>query len=478
MNAAILIRSITEAFGGRMINFLLAGTLLTVTASALLWACSCRSSRTRFAVLFSTLLGIVSLLLAACFPSGEATSTHSAAHITLPAYGEWGACVVWLAGAALGLLRIAVGLLRVRAMRRRCIDLGTGGATAALGRELRRTLEEFPSRRRVSLYVSDDVRVPTAIGFFRPAVLIPTWTLKELSPAELKSILLHELGHLRRWDDWTNLAQKIVRALLFFHPAVWWIDSRLSLEREMACDDLVLANTNDARGYAQCLVSVTEKSLVRSGLALAVAAVSRMRETAVRLTRILDQNRISDVRVSRATLTAMTAMSLMALAGLPRTPALVVFDNPLATQVARQEVGIAVRSDNMVKPLVVRAGVHQDRSWASDGTAATLRTAELRTSAASVGKSSVERSITGSAPSKARKSARIVRTKMERRPDSRPLPVRTSWNPIQQPAPVFLLIVRTADYDATGSAVVSITVWRVSYVQQEQVQSGVLSKAI
>src|SRR4051812_14000914 len=174
MNAAILIRSITEAFGGRMINFLLAGTLLTVTASALLWACSCRSSRTRFAVWFSTLLGIVSLLLAACFPSGEATSTHSAAHITLPAYWAWVACLVWLAGAALGLLRISVGLLRVRAIRRRCIDLGTGGAPAAPRRGIRRPLLEVPSRRGASPYVSADGGGPTAVGFFLAAGVIST----------------------------------------------------------------------------------------------------------------------------------------------------------------------------------------------------------------------------------------------------------------------------------------------------------------
>src|SRR5437762_4116518 len=115
--------------------------------------------------------------------------------------------------------------------------------------------------------------------------------MRELSDDELNSILLHELGHLRRRDDWTNLAQKILQALLFFHPAVWWIDSRLALEREAACDDLVVAKTCDARGYAKCLVSVAEKSVGRRPFAVAVAAVSRIRETTARLTRILDQNR-------------------------------------------------------------------------------------------------------------------------------------------------------------------------------------------
>ena len=99
-----------------------------------------------------------------------------------------------------------------------------------------------------------------------------TKNVKELSTAELNSILIHELAHLRRWDDWTNLGQQILKALLFFHPAVWWIESKLALEREMACDDAVLAKTANPRGYAQCLISVAEKSFARRGLALAQAA--------------------------------------------------------------------------------------------------------------------------------------------------------------------------------------------------------------
>ena len=90
--------------------------------------------------------------------------------------------------------------------------------------------------------------------------------MQELSAVELNAILLHELAHLRRWDDWTNLIQKIVGAVLFFHPAVWWIEKKLALEREMACDDLVLAKTASPRAYAECLVSLAEKSLLRRGL--------------------------------------------------------------------------------------------------------------------------------------------------------------------------------------------------------------------
>ena len=147
----------------------------------------------------------------------------------------------------------------------------------------RQTLAEFQQHRRVSLCVSDRVSVPTAVGLFRPAVVLPTWTLSELSAGDLNSVLVHELAHLRRRDDWTNLLQKLVRAVFFFHPAVWWIESRLSLEREMACDEHVLANTEDPRAYAECLVSLAEKGFLHRAVMLAQGAVHRVKECSARV---------------------------------------------------------------------------------------------------------------------------------------------------------------------------------------------------
>jgi hypothetical protein len=122
-------------------------------------------------------------------------------------------------------------------------------------------------------------------------VIFPGWLIEELSPDEVNQILLHELAHLRRRDDWTNLVEKLVKAMLFFHPAVWWIESKVSLEREMACDDAVLAETARPRAYAECLTHVAEKTLIRRSLVLAQAALGRVRQTSLRVARILDANR-------------------------------------------------------------------------------------------------------------------------------------------------------------------------------------------
>ena len=189
-------------------------------------------------------------------------------------------------------------------------------------------MEEFDSPRPVRLCVSDRLRVPTAIGFTKPLVVIPSWTMEELSSAELNTILLHELAHLRRRDDWTNLVQKILGALLFFHPAVWWIQKKLALEREMACDDMVLASTTSPRAYAECLVSLAEKSFLRRGLALAQAAVDRLRNVTLRVSQILDVDRPRATRVWRPAPVLVGGVSLVCLLALSHAPTrLVSFEN-------------------------------------------------------------------------------------------------------------------------------------------------------
>ena len=114
------------------------------------------------------------------------------------------------------------------------LDISMPVDLATLDPSVAQTLSDFRAVRSVQLCSSEDLCVPTAVGFFRPSVVLPNWALTELTPAELNAVLLHEFAHLQRWDDWTNLAQKVLRALFFFHPAVWFVENRLSLEREMA----------------------------------------------------------------------------------------------------------------------------------------------------------------------------------------------------------------------------------------------------
>jgi hypothetical protein len=156
--------------------------------------------------------------------------------------------------------------------------------------------------------------------------------------------LLHELAHLRRWDDWTNLAQKVVKALFFFHPAVWWIEKKASLEREMACDDAVLAETTSARAYAECLAHLAEKTLIQRSVALAQAALGRVRQTSLRVARILDVNRPKrTVRAWKPAVSLVAGFAIVCVLGISRGPKLIAFsDSNLGSVAVAQDAHVAM----------------------------------------------------------------------------------------------------------------------------------------
>jgi hypothetical protein len=103
----------------------------------------------------------------------------------------------------------------------------------------------------------------------------------------------------------------LVKAVLFFHPGVWWIEHELSFDREMACDDAVLAQTTNRRVYARCLTLVAEKSLSRRKMALAQAAVDRMRQLSKRVTRILDSNHLPSTGLWKPAIPMVAALALI-----------------------------------------------------------------------------------------------------------------------------------------------------------------------
>ena len=306
----------------RMLNGVIAGLGIALFAWALLRLMGKRNSGTRFAVWFSALLAIAVVPFSGRLASATSGVT-SRAEFTVP--GAWAAYLfaAWAFLAAIGLARVGAGLWQLRRLRNSSIPV----PVSELDETLQRTLSEFQGPRQVTLCTSGSLKMPTAVGFLRPLVVIPDWAMNELSSDELNSILLHELAHLRRWDDCTNLAQKVLGAVLFFHPAVWWIERKLTLEREMACDDLVLARTENPRAYAECLVSLAEKGFLRRGLALAQAAVGRMCDTTLRIKQILDGGRPRATRVWMPALLLIGGFAFAFATVQARLPRLVSFES-------------------------------------------------------------------------------------------------------------------------------------------------------
>lgn len=125
--------------------------------------------------------------------------------------------------------------------------------------------------RPVRLLQSVQVVTPLLVGAWRPVVLLPASLVARLPADQLELVLLHELAHLRRLDPWFNLLQTAIDTVLFYHPAVRWLSRRVREDRELCCDELVLAAGGDRLGYARALLALAEQS-VPEGPAVALAA--------------------------------------------------------------------------------------------------------------------------------------------------------------------------------------------------------------
>ncbi len=274
---------------------------------------------------------------------------------------RWGFVIaaMWLALSALRVAQLGGHLIRLRGLLNSATPVEPGGS-------LRLLLDRVsPARRCIAISTASSLDRPCVVGFFAPRILIPDWLFDRLTPEELEQLVLHEAEHLRRGDDWSNLAQKLALAVFPLNPALAWIERRLCREREMACDEGVVSRTQAPNAYAACLASVAERGLERRDLlrrahALSLGAFERRPELVRRVHSILWNKRTLHPAAARA-LTAVVACGLLAGAiELARSPRIVAFvsapsaDAQTATAVQAQDSpGSGERAQNADSQLPV-----------------------------------------------------------------------------------------------------------------------------
>ncbi|MGA2324833.1 MAG: M56 family metallopeptidase [Bryobacteraceae bacterium] len=302
---------IAAAALGPLLNGIVIGVGLAAAVWLLLRLAPRSNVTTRYAVWWATLAAIVGLpALMVEAPVGKGTGDAVGALLTLPAPGGWvlWALGAWLAVSAAMLVRLAWGYRSMRRLKRRAQPLPLDPSLNA-------------GQRRVRLCASGEIGVPMAAGLFNPVILIPESLPSQLSQEELRQVLVHELAHIRRWDDWTNLAQKIAEAVFFFHPAVLWIARRLDLEREIACDDWVVSMTGAARPYAACLTRLVALGAFSRGPRLAPGAVARKRQVSHRIESLVRRQRSGSTRFSKIGMLAGSgALAMMTLLAVHAAP--------------------------------------------------------------------------------------------------------------------------------------------------------------
>lgn len=199
------------------------------------------------------------------------------------------AALLLLAAGSLGrLLWLAVGFWRLSRYRRHSLPLDPPSSWGA----------------EADLRVSPDISSPVTFGLRHPVVLLPP-TFPALAPAQQEAVLCHEVLHVRRRDWLFTLAEELLRAVFWFHPAIWWLLGEIQLAREQAVDRAVIDLTNASDEYVDALLAIAG---AHPQLDLAPAPLFlRKRHLKQRVVSILKEVRMSKTRWMTA-LAAATGM--------------------------------------------------------------------------------------------------------------------------------------------------------------------------
>ena len=271
--------------------------------------------------------------------------------------------VTWALGATLFWVRLAGAWWAIARMRSHHIR----PAPPQWQQTFARLCARLRVSRPVTLLVSARMEVPAVAGWLRPIVVVPLGALSGLPPEHVEALLLHELAHIARRDYLVNVMQSIAEALLFYHPAVWWVSNQIRDERELCCDDVAVAASGDAYTYAVALAGL---EACRPMHARSVLAATGGKLTA-RIARLLGQSQPERLQFSRpaagaaAALLAMTACVLFAQpADRPKFEVASVKPTPAAARSIagmRPLPGGRLHADNMsVRMLIANAYGVQD----------------------------------------------------------------------------------------------------------------------
>jgi beta-lactamase regulating signal transducer with metallopeptidase domain len=214
----------------------------------------------------------------------------------------------WAGGGALALIWLAVGQLRLRQLARHSTPVDTPEWRSLV----RTTCLTLGLHRPVTLLQGDESVMPVTWGWRQPVILLPTeaadWPLERR-----RLVLLHELAHVKRWDCLTQTVARVVGALFWVNPLVWLAARRMCVERERACDDLVLQSDCKVSDYAAELLAIARAfrpARHAAGIAMARSAHLQGRIAAMidpRRARRMRPRAVAEIIVCVSTLVACVA---------------------------------------------------------------------------------------------------------------------------------------------------------------------------
>jgi beta-lactamase regulating signal transducer with metallopeptidase domain len=281
------------------LNWLWQGVVVAGAAAVMLRVLDRSRAGVRCLICWIALVMVVSLPLvpaALAMLSSAAPAVVAAPVITVPnAWWTSGtlAVALWALWAGIYALRIAGALVVVRRARN-----ASQPFPGKVAESLPNWQRVYETGRRAPLVVSDRVRTAAVLGGGAPVIAVTPALVGRLDSNELDRVILHEWAHVQRRDDLTRIGQLAARAVAGWHPAVWWLDRRLVIEQELACDEMVVAVSGGAKSYASCLVKLAAARPAQRDVLLAAGALSSA-GIARRVTRLVSRKRFASSAWSR-----------------------------------------------------------------------------------------------------------------------------------------------------------------------------------
>jgi beta-lactamase regulating signal transducer with metallopeptidase domain len=236
---------------------------------------------------------------------------------------SWSAVIVgvYVAGVIIMLIQLAMQRWSIRRLAREATDM-RGSDWTRLSIECAHSIGVH---RPVRLLQSRESTMPMAFGTRRPAILIPA--IAAAWPDDRRrAVVLHELAHVVRYDCLVQTLAFAACTMYWFHPAAWWVARRLRVERELACDDRVIAAGTQPREYAGHLLEIAYTFGSHRAPALAVS-MARPRQLEGRMLAVLDAARNRNVPALRARI-AGAAIAVALLFPLASARAAIVAVDP------------------------------------------------------------------------------------------------------------------------------------------------------
>jgi len=262
-----------QVIGWTLLHTLWQGALVFAAAALAFWLMRDRGPQAKYLAACTSLAVILALAVgtyaymvaepvAANVALGASTGVTEMSAIALagtaaPTLGAFPQIVPWLAVAwMLGVFALSVRLLGGWCWLFGGVMRGAEPAQSEWQWRLNTLSRLLGVTKNVRLLVSKKTSSVLAVGWIKPAVLLPASALLHLSPESLEAILVHELAHVARHDFVVNLLQSIVEVLFFYHPAIWWLSRQVRELREYCCDDAAAKHCGSRASYAGALADL------------------------------------------------------------------------------------------------------------------------------------------------------------------------------------------------------------------------------